>query len=424
MLLENIDTAFRQDADRTVCHDIDIRVRDGRIAAIGPNLDATGTERVRDCSDQIALPGFVNCHSHTPQILLRGFSDDEPLFDWLDTNDELLATLDREQKRAGATLSAALMLVTGTTTVNDMWNTDVAESLADVGIRSLVGKLLAAAPDTDPDVIDAGLDANRTFAEGYADHPTIHPTVPVHSIYRATPELLDRAHDLAATADLPFHIHISETDRENEDCLDERGVTPTGWLDDLGVLDDRAVLAHCTHLTDRDRDRLADSGAGVAHCPAANLKLGSGIADIAALDDVPVGFGTDSAASNNSLNLVREARTGTLLQKREDPSALTAQRALDMLTCEAARVLGMADEIGSLAVGKRADITLLDATDPTLRPHFGDAGLLSNLVYSFHGRAESVLVEGEVVVEDGAVVADVEAAMETAQEFAESVEMG
>lgn len=133
---------------------------------------------------------------------------------------------------------------------------------------------------------------------------------------------------------------------------------------------------------------------------------------------------TRNGLAGNSLNLVREARTGTLLQKRDDPSALTAQRALDMLTCEAARVLGMADEIGSLAVGKCADITLLDATDPTLRPHFGDEGLLSNLVYSFHGRAESVLVEGKVVVADGEVVADVEPAMATAREFAESVEMG
>jgi len=314
------------------------------------------------------------------------------------------------------------MVETGTTTVNDMWNTYLADEFEAVGIRALMGNGMAVFDDTSPEQVDEALAHNRAFAAQYADHPTVHPTVPVHSVYRATPELIDRAHALATERDLPFHMYLSETERENEECLAERGVTPTGWLDERGALDEHAVLAHCVHLTDDDRRRIAESGAGVAHCASANLKLGSGIADVPALDGVPVGLGTDGAASNNSVNLVREARTAALVHKREDPGAVTAQRVLDAMTCEAAAALGMADEIGSIEVGKRADVVLLDTSDPTLTPHIGDEGLLSNLIYSFHGRIETTIVDGDVVVKDGNAKTDVDGAAAAVQAFCERVD--
>lgn len=419
MLLRNIDVAFLQDADRSVVHDVDVQVRDGEIVAIGRGL--SDDAEVIDCSGRIALPGLVNCHNHTPNVLTRGWSDDESLFPWLESNAAVLKQADRDQKRAAARFSAALMLETGTTTVNDMWNTYLVDDLADAGIRTLAGSAMAEFEDTPPEAVHEGLDANDEFAEEYDDHPTVHPTVPVHSIYRATESLLESAHDLAVKHDVPYHIHVSETERENEECLEEHGVTPTGLLDDCSVLDDRSVLVHCVHLTDDDRDRIAERDAGVAHCPTSNLKLGSGIADFPALEAVPVGLGTDSAASNNSLNLFREGRTAALVHKREEPSAVTAQRILDAMTCEAAAVLGMADEIGSIEVGKRADVILLDATDPTLAPAIGDRGLLSNLIYSFHGRVETAIVEGEVVVEDGRVTTAVEDAVATVREFCSTV---
>jgi 5-methylthioadenosine/S-adenosylhomocysteine deaminase len=414
VLLEGIDTAFRQDADRSVDHDVDVLVRDGRIDEIGRGLSG---DPAIDCRDKVALPGLVNCHSHTPNVLTRGWNDDESLFPWLEANARVLEHAERGDKRAAARLSAALMLETGTTTVNDMWNTYLADDLADVGIRALVGHAMAASGDSDPDLVRGALDANRSFIEDYRTHATIHPAIPVHSVYRATGDLLERAHDLAATRDVPFHVHVSETQRENADCLAARDATPTGWLHDLGVLDHRAVLAHCVHLTDADRERIAASGAGIAHCPASNLKLGSGVADVLDVGDVPVGLGTDSAASNNSLNMFREGRTAALVHKRDDPGAVTAQRVLDMMTREAAAVLGMSDELGSIEAGKRADLVLVDRNDPTLRPHLGDDGLLSNLIYSFHGRVDTAIVEGEVVVEDGTTTTGVGDAMESVQEF-------
>ena len=414
MLLQNIDTAFRQDADRSVEHDIDLRIRDGEIVEIGRGLSAGDTV---DCSDKIALPGLINCHSHTPNLLTRGWNDDKSLFPWLDANDRVLGHAERSDKRAAARLSAVLMLETGTTTVNDMWNTYLVDELETTGIRALVGNGMGATEDTDPALVRESVEANRAFADDYRDHPTIHPTIPVHSVYRATADLLQAAHDLATAHDLPFHIHVSETRQENEGCRAEHGVTPTAWLDELRVLDHRAVLAHCVHLTEGDRTAIAAADAGIVHCATANLKLGSGIADVPSMDDIPIGIGTDGAASNNSLNLFREGRTAALVHKRDDPSAITAQRILDMVTCEAAAVLGMADTIGSLEVGKRADIALLDKSDPTLRPYVGDDGLLSNLIYSFHGQADTTIVDGEIVVEDGTALVGIDTATETIAAF-------
>lgn len=414
MLLQNIDTAFRQDADRSIDHDVDLRIRDGEIAEIGRSPSAENTV---DCSDKIALPGLINCHSHTPNVITRGWSDDRSLFPWLDANDRVLEHADRNDKRAAARLSAVLMLETGTTTVNDMWNTYLVDELETTGIRAFMGNGMGATEDTDPALVRESVETNRAFADDYRGHSTIHPTVPVHSVYRATADLLRMAHDLAATHDLPFHIHVSETRQENEDCKAEHGMTPTAWLDDLGVLDHRAVLAHGVHLTEDDRATIGATDAGIAHCATANLKLGSGIADIPSMDEIPVGIGTDGAASNNSLNLFREGRTAALVHKRDDPSAITAQRILDMMTCEAAATLGMEDTIGSLEEGKRADIVLLDKNDPTLRPHIGDDGLLSNLIYSFHGQADTTIVDGEIVVEDGTATTEIDTATDAIEEF-------
>jgi 5-methylthioadenosine/S-adenosylhomocysteine deaminase len=418
VLLKDIDTAFRQDDDRTVAHGVDVLVRDGRIVEVGEGLSGGD---VVDCSDRVALPGLINCHTHTPNLLTRGYSDDRRLFPWLDANEAVIAAADREHKRAAARISAVRMLETGTTACNDMWNTYLADDLAATGIRAFLGHAMAAFDDTDPGVVEEGLDHAERFVEGYRDHRTVHPTVPVHSTYRATERLVRDAHGIAARHDVPFHVHVSETREGNERCLDRRGLTPTAWLDDCGALDRRGVLAHCVHLTDDDRERIRESDAGVAHCPSANLKLGSGVADVPAMDGVPVGLGTDSAASNNDLNLFREARTAALVHKRADPAAITAGRVLDMATREAAAVLGVADELGSIEAGKRADLVLLDAGDPTLCPHHGDAGLLSNLVYSFHGHAETVIVDGEVVVDDGSALAGIDDAVEIVQAFCDGV---
>lgn len=419
MLLRNVDTLVRQDDDRSVDRGVDVLVRDGRIAEIDDEIAAS--DATLDCSERIVLPGLVNCHAHTPGVLTRGWSDDRTLFPWLDATAAVHERADEDTRRAGARLSAAMLLATGTTTVNDMWNTYLAPAFEATGIRALLGCTQVVVDDTEPAEVEERLDAAETFVREYADHPTIHPTVPVHSVYRSTPDVLRRSHDIATEHDVPYHVHVSETREENEDCRDAHGTTPTGLLDDLGVLDERGVLAHCVHLSDADRERIADSGAGVAHCPSANAKLGSGVADLPALDGVPIGLGTDGAASNNALNPFREARVAALLQKQRDPGALTAQRALDAVTREAAAVLGLSDEIGSVEVGKRADLVLLDRNDPTLRPHFGDEGLVSNLVYSFHGRADAVLVEGEVVVEDGSVVAGIDGAADAVQAFCDDV---
>jgi len=418
MLLKNIDTAFRQDGTRSIDHGIDILIRDGRIAEIGEGLSDGDTI---DCSEKIALPGLINCHTHTPNLVTRGWSDDRTLYPWLAENRRVLETTETRHLGAAARLSAVLLLETGTTTLNDMWSTSVVDDLAATGIRALLGDTFYD-DETDPAFVEQRAEDNRAFIADYRDHPTIHPTSPAHSVYECSGETLQTAHELATACDVPFHVHVSETRTENEDCIAEHDATPTAWLDRLGVLDHRGVLAHGVHLTDDDLATIDAGGAGIAHCAAANLKLGSGIADVPAMDDIPVGIGTDSAASNNCLNMVREGRTAALAHKRDDPGTITAQRILDMLTCEAAATLGMVDEIGSLEEGKRADVVLLDRNDPALRPAIGDAGLLSNLIYSFHGQVDTTIVDGGIVVEDGSATTGVETAIQTLEEFYASLE--
>ncbi|MEZ3115579.1 amidohydrolase family protein [Halobaculum sp. MBLA0147] len=418
MRLANIDTAFLQDADRTVAHDVDLLLEDGEIVAVESDLADQSDHRVLDCRDRIAVPGLVNCHAHTAMQFARGLSDDEPLFEWLATNGTYTAAVDRDTKRAGCRFATRLMLERGTTTVHDMWNTYLADEFANFGIRAVIGSTMGEEEPPGPDETRPRLETTREAVEAFADRPTLHPSVPVHSVYRATPELLRAAHEVAADAGIPFHVHVAENATEVQRVRDAYGTTPVGVLDDLGVLDEHTVAVHCTELTDADRERLGAAGAGVAHCPSANLKLGGGVADVSALpDSVAVGIGTDGAGSNNDLAPLREARLAALLQKRADPTAMDAQRALDLVTREGAAVLGLDDRLGSLVPGHRADVTLFDATDPALTPAIGDEGLLSNLIYSFHGHAETVLVEGEVVVDDGRCRTDTDDAVATVEAF-------
>ncbi|ERG89470.1 MAG: cytosine deaminase related metal-dependent hydrolase [halophilic archaeon J07HX5] len=418
MRLANIDTAFLQDDNRTVRHDLDILVQGGEIVAVAPDLSDQTGHHVIDCHDQIAVPGLVNCHAHTAMQFARGLSDDEPLFEWLATNGTYTAVVDRDTKRAACRLATRLMLERGVTTVHDMWNTYLADEFTDLGIRAVIGSTMAENEPSSPSKTRPRLEKTREAIAAFAGRPTLHPSVPVHSVYRATPELLQAAHDLAADADIPFHIHVAENATEVRRCRDVHGTTPVGVLDQMNVLDEHTVAVHCTELTNTDRERLGAAKAGVAHCPSANLKLGSGVANVSAVpDDVAVGIGTDGAGSNNDLAPLREARLATLLQKQEDPAAVDAQYALDMMTREGAAVLGLEDRLGSLLPGHRADITLFDSTDPALTPAIGDAGLLSNLVYSFHGHAETVLVEGRVVVDDGRCLTDTGDAAATVETF-------
>ncbi len=400
MLLEDCRYLFTQDADRTVREHVDVRVADGRIAAVGDDLDAAG-ETV-ECSDAAVLPGLVNAHTHAAMTVLRGISDDKPLQPWLE-EDIFPAEeqLDKAAVKAGTRHAIMEMLLSGTTCFNDMYAPEdpVAEAVDATGIRAVLGRGIM---DLDGDT-DAALQDSERFVAAWQGHDRVTPAVAPHAPYTCSTALLEAAMDQAERYDVPLHLHVAETQGDVADCRDAHGATPVRYLADHGLLDARTVAAHGVHLTDGDRAALADAGAGVAHNPAANLKLGSGVADVAALRDrgVPVGVGTDGVASNNSLDLWEEAKLAALLQKERDPAAVTAQDALDMVTRDAAAVLGLGDRIGTIEAGMAADMVAVPLDDPAMQPAATAEGVLSHLVYGFRGRVDTAVVAGEVLVRDG-----------------------
>lgn len=400
MILKNIQYLVTQNADRQVLENLDLKISGNRISAIGHDL-STEDEEVIDCSDKVVVPGLVNAHTHVSMTLLRGISDDLELDDWL--NDVIFPAEEKlgpEDAYIGAKLGCLEMLKTGTTTFNDMYDhmDRVAEAVDETGIRAVLSRGVLDVDGKGDERIGEAVDL---FLD-YGDHERIEVGFAPHAVYTASEDVLRELKEFAEENDAVYHIHVSETRSEVEEFVTENNVTPLQHLDNLDLVDDNLIAAHCVWMMDEEKYILEDNGGTVVHNPAANLKLGSGIADIPDFMDrgINVALGTDGVASNNNLNLFEEAKLTGLLHKRESPTKITAQQVLDMATINGAKALSLDDEIGSVAVGKKADLITIDLNSPELAPVHGKEGLISNLVYSFNGHVDDVIVDGDLVVED------------------------
>lgn len=400
-LLKNVRYLVTQNQEREVLENVDVLIHEDEVYEIGRGLlDYINPETVIDCSEKIVIPGLINTHTHSSMTLLRGISDNTVLQDWLENyifpaEDEI----EEVDAYLGSVLASVEMLESGTTTFNDMYfhMENVADAVEDTGIRAVLSKGLT-------DIEDPGdLYEAEELIRNYAGHDTIEIGVAPHSVYTCSEDLLLDAKELAEKYNALYHIHLSETEKENEDMREEHGMTPTEYLDELGILDDSVIAAHGTHLTEDDMLRLQRTKTGLAHNPAANMKLGSGRADIIQLKErgLEVGLGTDGPASNNSLNMFDEAKLAALIHKEEDPEALTEQDILDMLTIDAAKALNIDDKVGSIEEGKKADLVTIDLNQASMRPFYRARGVISNLIYSFDGDVSEVFVNGEKVVEEG-----------------------
>ncbi|MFB6159193.1 MAG: amidohydrolase family protein [Candidatus Nanohalobium sp.] len=227
-----------------------------------------------------------------------------------------------------------------------------------------------------------------------------------NGVYTASEQLLLEAKDCAEIFNTSYHIHVSETEKEVNDSIDENEKPPLEYLDELGLVNNDLIAAHGVWLTDKEKQIMAEKGGTVVHNPAANLKLGSGIADIPEImeKEINVALGTDGVASNNNLNLFEEAKIASILHKRNSPEKINEQQILDMATINGAKALGLEDEIGSIELGKKADLITIDLDSPDMTPVHGKKGLISNIVYSFSGKVDEVIVDGEPVVQDGEAV--------------------
>lgn len=403
MILKNIRYLVTQNRERELLENVDVLVKGSRIAAIGKSIPE-GAHEVVDCSDKMVMPGLVNAHTHASMALLRGISDNKNLQDWLEQDifpaEEKIGA---EEAYVGSLLACVEMLKTGTTTFNDMYDNmdQVAEAVDQTGIRAVLGRGLM---DMDGE-IDHRIEEAVELVENYRNHERITPCFAPHAVYTASEQLLLEAKDCAEIFNTPYHIHVSETEKEKLEAMEDQGNSPLNYLDSLSLVNDDLVAAHGVWLTEEEKDLLEEKGGNVVHNPAANLKLGSGIADVPDMLDrgINVALGTDGVASNNNLNMFEEAKIASILHKRQSPEDITEQQVLDMATINGAKALGMEEEIGSIELDKKADLVILDLQNPDMQPVHGKRGLISNLVYSFNGNVTDVIVDGERVVKDNQV---------------------
>ncbi len=397
----------------TVLEHHSVAVRAGRIVDILPHADALVRYRAResfDLADHVLIPGLVNLHAHAAMNLMRGIADDLPLMRWLQE-----AIWPAEAQHAcpafvhdGTLLAAREMLRGGITTCNDMYfYPDAAATAFDAaGMRAVIGLIILDFPTSYASGADDCIRKGLAVRDKWRSNPLLGFSIAPHAPYTVSDANLERAASLAAELDTPIHIHVHETANEITDSLAAHGVRPLHRLERLGLLGPNLIAVHAVHLDDTDLARLAHHACSVAHCPTSNMKLGSGIAPLPRMVErgINIGLGTDSAASNNRLDLFQEMRHAALLAKVaiQDAAAIPAHLALHMATLGGARALGMDTEIGSISVGKKADLCAVSLADPLMTPCFDP---VSHLVYVC-GREQvsHVWIDGALRVSNGSVL--------------------
>ena len=383
-----------------------ILIKDDKIHEIGENISDENVSKVIDAEGKIALPGLVNTHTHLSMTLFRGLADDLSLDSWL--NDHIWpmeANLNGEYCYIGALLGAVELIKSGTTTFSDMYfyMEDVARAVEDAGIRACLSYGMIDFGDEDKR--KAELDENLNLFKNCnnMDDGRIKVFLGPHSPYTASKELLIKSRQIADEYNMKIHIHVSETQKEITDSLNEKGLRPFEYLDEIGFLGPDVIAAHCVWLDDREIDIIKKHDVKISHNPCSNMKLASGIAPISKLieNDICVGIGTDGASSNNNLDLIEELKTASLLQKVStlDPKVLNSDDALAMGTINGARLLGLENEIGSIEVGKKADIILIDTNAPNMTPQ--SSTLSSNVIYSANGsNVDTTICNGKILMEN------------------------
>lgn len=397
--------------------DGDVSIRDGRIAAVGRVDPALAHDRTVDVGGAIVLPGFVQTHVHLCQTLFRGLADDLPLLAWLRSRIwPLEAAHDDRSLAASTRLAAAELLLGGTTTVLTMETvrgTDaVFDALAATGLRAVVGKcLMDDAPEAPAALLEpaqAGLDAALDLARRWTGAAGGRLTAALAPRFAVTcsPALLEGVAAAARDTGLLVHTHAAEQRDEVDLIVRRTGRRNVRYLADVGLASPRVCLAHCVWVDDDELALLAERQINVLHCPASNLKLGSGIAPVAAMRrrGIPVSLGADGAACNNRLDMFTEMRLAATLQAvREAPGALTAGDALWMATRGGAAALGLDAEIGQVTAGYRADLAVVGRDGPHMAPPHDP---IAALVYGASAAdVRMTLVDGQVLVEDGRLTA-------------------
>ena len=395
-----------------------VAIAGGEIVAVGPADEVlAGHEgaEVVDCGGAAILPGLINTHCHVPMSLLRGLADDLRLDVWLFG---YMLPVEREFVspefcRWGTLLSCAELIRSGVTCFADMYyyEHEVAAAAAEAGLRAVCAETVMKWPTPDAESYDESLALCREFVQEWKDHPLVTPALGPHAPETSTPEMLREVTSLALEFDVPVLTHIAETSVSVAENHNLYGKGPVEVLDEHGVLEARVLAAHCVHISSQERALMAEKGVAVAHNPTSNLKLASGMADVAGMvaEDLVVGIGTDGQGSNNDQDMFEEMRLAALLPKglTSDPTAVPARKAFAMATIDGARALGLDAITGSLEVGKRADLAVLDLAAVHNVPRFdlSPDNLYSQLVYAAKAHDVChVMVDGRWLMRERALL--------------------
>jgi len=386
-----------------VLENADIAVADGCLKAIGQIPENFQVEKVIDATNKIVLPGLVNSHTHIPMSLFRNYADDLPFWSWLTEKIKPVEdNLTAEHVYWGAKLGVLELIQSGVTCFSDMYfyMGEVAKVVEESGIKACLSSALLEVDDLGPTFLKAAVDFHDSW-HGKAGG-RIKVFFGPHSIYLCGPEYLRETKEEALKRKTGIHIHLSESRLEVVDCLKKFRKSPVLHLEDLGLFECLTAAAHCVHLSDKDIELLRKNKVSVLYNPTSNLKLANGFAPVEELlrKDVNVALGTDGSASNNNVNLFEEMHLAAIVNKaiNGNTESVPAQQVIRMATINGAKALGLEKEIGSLEVGKRADLIFLDANKPHFYPRHN---LVSSIAYSAQASdVSTVLVNGKVLMEN------------------------
>ncbi|MBW2338923.1 MAG: amidohydrolase, partial [Deltaproteobacteria bacterium] len=399
-------TILTMDGQNRVIPDGLLTIEGDRIGSIRKNgKGSIKAHKEIDAEGGLILPGLINSHTHAAMTLFRGLADDLPLMEWLNNYVfPVERNMDADFVRVGSLLACAEMILSGTTTFCDMYlfEEEVARAAKESGMRCVVGEVLYDFPSPNYGSVEKGFTYTKELIERWKEDPLVDIAVEPHSLFTCGVDLLNKANKLALKSDVPLILHVAETKAEIEQIEKRYGKRPVQHLKDLGLLGPHLIADHCVYINESEIEVLAQHKVSVVHNPESNMKLASGFAPVPEMiaKGVTVGLGTDGCASNNNLDLFAEMDMAAKLHKvnRLDPTVMDAQTVFRMATIDGARALGLEKITGSLEVGKRADLIIIDTKKPHLIPMYNP---YSHLVYAAGAHdVKHSIIDGNIVMED------------------------
>ena len=404
---------FTSDPESQLLSDYSVVIENDKIIDLVPQskvFDEYEADNTYQLTDHILIPGLINTHTHAAMSLFKGFADDLPLQEWLNNH---IWPAEKEFVnpsfvKDGSILGLSEMIKSGVTTFNDMYffPDATAEAVKELGVRSNIGLVVLDFPTnyaTDPeDYLLKGFE----FRDKWRNEELITTSIAPHAPYSVSDEAFTLINTYSEELNINIHTHLHETQWEIEASIDKYGITPVQRLNNLGIIGPSLTAAHCVYLNDQDMGILAKNKVSIVHNPSSNMKLGSGIADVAKMlkQNLSVSLGTDSSASNNRLDIMEEMRLAALLIKgsTKSPESIPANEAIKMATINGAKALGLGSVIGSIEKNKKADLVAIDLSAIENQPIYNP---ISTLVYSSSRSDVSyVWIDGKIKLKDKSLV--------------------